>query len=260
MDLKRILALYDQDRRRISLFDMQREETPHLVRHLSPSGDGLIIYSNLSSTNVEKVIQEQIAHFDSTGCDFSWVVFDHDTPANLKDRLLAHGFLTEEPDAILILDIEDLSQDLVKPINFDVQRISDPENIDDVLSIRQQIWQSDYSSMARSLAKRLVDDPESLGLYVAYVDGKPVSTAQISFFKKCHFAGLVHSATLPGFRGRGLYTALIAARVQEAKRRGIRFVDVDASPMSQPILEKLGFQWLTESYSCEWQVEQVSTG
>ena len=260
MNLKHILVLYDQDRKSVNLSGMQREETPHLVRHLSPSGEGLIIYSNLNSANVDEVIQEQIAHFKSTGCDFSWVVFGHDPPANLKDLLLARGFLSEEPEAIMVLDIEDFSQDLVKPISYEVQRISDPNKIDDVLSIRQQIWQSDYSSIARSLAKRLVDDPESLGLYVAYVDGKPVSTAQISFFKKCHFAGLVHSATLTGFRGRGLYTALIAARVQEAKRRGIRFVDADASPMSQPILEKLGFQWLTESYSCEWQVEQVSTG
>jgi len=255
MDPKHILAIYDQDRKGVSLIGMQREETSHLVRHLSPSGEGLIIYSNLNSTNVEEVIQEQIAHFESTGCDFSWVVFDHDTPANLKDRLLAHGFLAEEPEAILILDIEDLSQDLEKLINFDVQRIIDTDKIDDVLTIRQQVWQSDYSSMAQSLTKRLIDAPESLGIYVAYVDGKPVSTAQISFFQNGHFAGLVQAATLPDFRGRGLYTALVATRIQEAKRRGIRFVDADASPKSRPILEKIGFQWLTDSYSCEWQVK-----
>jgi len=260
MDLKHILDLYDQDRKDVSLFGMQREETPHLVRHISPSGEGLIIYSNLNSTNVEEVIQEQIAHFESMGRDFCWVVFQHDDPANLKDRLLANGFLNEEPEAIMILDIEDLPPVLVKPICHDIQRISDPDKIDDVLAIRHQVWQSDYSAMAKSLTKRLIDAPESLGLYVAYIDGKPVSTAQISFFQKGHFAGLVQAATLPGYRGRGLFTALVAMRVQEARRRGIRFVDADASPMSRPILEKLGFQWLTETNSCEWQVKQVSTG
>lgn len=260
MDPKQILALYDQDRKGISLFGMQREETSHLVRHISPSGEGVIIYSKLNSTNVEEVIQEQIAHFESRGRDFSWVVFQHDTPANLKDLLLAHGFQSEEPEAIMVLDIEDFSPALVKLINYDVQRISDPDKIDDVLKIRQQVWQSDYSSMAQSLTKRLIEDPESLGLYVAYVDGKPVSTAQISFYQKGHFAGLVQAATLTDYRGRGLYTTLLATRIQEAKRRGIRFVDADASPMSRPILEKLGFQWLTESYSCEWQVKQVTTG
>jgi len=260
MDPKHILELYDQDRKDVRLFGMQREETSHLVRHISSSGEGVIIYSNLNSTNVEEVIEEEIAHFESRGRDFSWVVFRHDTPANLKDRLLANGFLNEEPDAIMILDIEDLSPVLVKPICHDVQRINDPNKIDDVLTIRQQVWQSDYSSMAQSLAKRLIDAPESLGLYVAYIDGKPVSTAQISFHQKGHFAGLVQAATLPGYRGRGLYTALVAIRVQEARRRGIRFVDADASPMSRPILEKLGFQWLTQAYSCGWHVKQVSKG
>jgi len=260
MDPKHILALYDQDRKGVSLYGMQREETSHLVRHISPSGEGVIIYSNLNSTNVEEVIHEEIAHFESRGCDFSWVVFRHDTPANLKDRLLANGFLNEESDAIMILDTEDLSPVLGTPICHDVQQITDPNKIDDVLTIRQQVWQSDYSSMAQSLTKRLIDAPESLGLYVAYIDGKPASTAQISFYQKGHFAGLVQAATLPGYRGRGLYTALIAMRVQEAKRRGIRFVDADASPMSRPILEKLGFQCLTETYSCEWHVKQVSTG
>jgi GNAT superfamily N-acetyltransferase len=260
MDPKHILELYDQDRKDVRLFGMQREETPHLVRHISPDGEGVIIYSKLNSTDIEEVIQEEIAYFESRGCDFSWVVFRHDTPANLKDRLLANGFLNEESDTIMILDIEELSPALLNPICHDVQRITEPDKIDDVLAIRQQVWQSDYSSMAQSLTKRLIDAPESLGLYVAYIDGKPVSTAQISFYQKGHFAGLVQAATLPGYRGRGLYTALVAMRVQEARQRGIRFVDADASPMSRPILEKLGFQRLTEAYSFGWHVKQLSTG
>lgn len=260
MDPKQILALYDQDRRGVDLFGMHREETPHLVRHISPDGEGMIIYSNLDAANVEEVIQEQIAHFESRGCDFSWVVFQHDTPANLKDRLLAHGFLAEEPDAVLILAIEDGSPVLLEPVRHDVRRIDDPEDIDDVLTIRQQVWQGDYSSMARSLTRRLVDAPESLGVYVAYMDGRPVSTAQISFFQNGHFAGLVQAATLPDYRGRGLYTALVAVRVQEARQRGIRFLDADASPMSRPILEKLGFQRITESYVCEWHAKQGGSG
>ena len=260
MDVKQILALYDQDRKGVMLFGMQREETSHLVRHISPSGEGVIIYSNLNSTNVEEVIREQVAHFESIGRDFSWVVYRHHTPADLKERLLAHGFRVEDPDSTMVLDIKDVSPALLEPIHIDVRRINDPNKIDDVLTIRRQVWQCDYSSTAQSLAKRLIDAPHSLGLYVAYVDGKSVSTAQISFYHRGQFAGLVHAATLPGYRGRGLYTTLVAIRVQEASRRGIRYLDADASPISRPILERLGFQWLTESQSCGWCVKNVSSG
>ena len=259
MDNIRVLALYDQDRKAVRLFGMQREETPYIVRHISPSGEGVIIYSNLNSTNVEEAIQDQIAHFEHRGCDFSWVVFRHDTPANLKKLLLTHGFRAEDPEVIMVLDIEDVPPTLLEPIQHDVQRKTDPSNIDDVITIRQQVWQSDNSSAAQSLAKRLADSPQSLGLYVAYVEGKPVSTAQISFYQQGQFAGLVHAATLPGYRRRGLYTALIAIRIQEARRRGIRFLDADASPMSRPILDKLGFQWFTESHSCGWSFKHASS-
>ncbi|EQD40871.1 GCN5-related N-acetyltransferase, partial [mine drainage metagenome] len=55
----------------------------------------------------------------------------------------------------------------------------------------------------------------------------------------------VGGATVPDYRGRGLYTALLAVRLQEAKRRGARFLTIDAGPMSRPIVEKYGFRLLT---------------
>ncbi|MYR23936.1 GNAT family N-acetyltransferase, partial [Streptomyces sp. SID6137] len=41
--------------------------------------------------------------------------------------------------------------------------------------------------------------------------------------------------------GRGLYRALVAHRARIAAARGCRYLQVDASPMSRPILERLGF-------------------
>jgi len=260
MDTKHILELYDQSRKEVRLSGMRREETPHLVRHISGTSEAMIIYSNLDAANAEEVIREQIAHFEKSGRDFEWVVFRHDTPADLKDRLLAHGFEAEDPEAIMILDLDDLPAALLEPVHHDVQRIHDPDRIEDVMAVREQVWQRDFSSAAKSLLNRLKDDPDSIGLYVVYVDGKPVSTAQIAFYEQGAFAGLGGAATLPGYRGRGLYTALLAIRVQEAKRRGVRFLDADASPMSRPILEKFGFQWISEAHTCAWRVKQTSSG
>lgn len=259
MDSTEILKLYDQSRKEVRFFDLQREETPHLVRHISANGEGMIIYSDLNASNVEGVIREQIALFENSGGAFEWVVFQHDKPVNLKDRLLAHGFEAEESEAIMILDIEHASPSLLKIVNHDVQRIQDPHKIDDIITVRKQVWQRDFSSTAQNLAKRLKDDPHNIGLYVAYIEGKPVGTAQITFYPHGQFASLGGAATLPGYRGRGLYTDLLAIRVQEARKRGVYFLDADASSMSRPILEKFGFQWLTESHVCAWCVKQTSS-
>jgi predicted acetyltransferase len=64
---------------------------------------------------------------------------------------------------------------------------------------------------------------------------------------------------VPGHRRRGLYTALLAARAQEARRRGARFLTVDASPMSQPILEKLGFRCISYAHEYRWRTKHAST-
>jgi GNAT superfamily N-acetyltransferase len=70
------------------------------------------------------------------------------------------------------------------------------------------------------------------------------------------FAGLWGGATLPQYRKMGIYTAVVAARAQEAIRRGYRFLTVDAGDMSRPILQKRGFQLLTYTTPYTWKPPQ----
>jgi GNAT superfamily N-acetyltransferase len=49
------------------------------------------------------------------------------------------------------------------------------------------------------------------------------------------------TAVVPEFRGRGVYRALVHARMAEAKNRGAKFALVHARPTSSPILQRLGF-------------------
>ena len=55
------------------------------------------------------------------------------------------------------------------------------------------------------------------------------------------FATLWGGATLPEWRGQGIYRALVAQRTRLAAERGRRYMEVDASDDSRPILERLGF-------------------
>ena len=63
---------------------------------------------------------------------------------------------------------------------------------------------------------------------------------------------LAGAVGLPELRNRGLYTALLAARVQEARARGWRYLTIDAGHMSRPIVEKRGFRLLTYATACTW--------
>ncbi len=256
MNKSQIIALFDQDQRKdIEFPGLRREVTPNVVRHIdaSDTGEGMITYSQIDEANAEEFIREQIAYFERVGQDFEWKVYDHDGPPDLKDRLRSHGFKIEEAEAVMVLDLEDAPNLLWQPILHTVRRILDPEKIADVQIVEQQVWDEDFSALGQLLRGTLANYPEQISVYLAYVDERPASSAWILFPKDSQFASLWGGSTLPDFRKRGLYTALLAVRAQEAKARQVRYLAVDASPMSRPILEKLGFEMIAWSYPCKWK-------
>ena len=189
------------------------------------------------------------------GQNFEWKTYDHDTPGDLKDRLSAQGFQADEPEALLVLDIDTAPAILLRPVTHDVRRITNPDRLEEVRRIKEQVEGEPLDWLIPALGDDLINDPDHLSVYIAYAAGVPVSAAWISFHDRSQFAGLWGGSTLAEYRGRGFYTALLAARLQEARQRGVRFLTIDASPMSRPIVEKYGFQFLTITQPFMWQIK-----
>lgn len=258
MERSQMISLYDQDQRKgVEYPDLRREITPHVVRHidLSDFGEGIISYSQLNEANAEDAIREQIRYFEGIGQSFEWKLFDYDHPPDLKERLISHGFVIEDAEAVMALDLEAAPEILWQPIRQHVQKITDPEKLADVQTIEQQVWNEDAAWVLHLLGEPLEKHPEQVSVYVGYIDDQPASAAWIFFSQHSQFASLWGGATRLEYRKRGLFTALLAARAQEAKARQVRFLTVDAMPMSRPILEKLGFETLAYSYPCKWELK-----
>ena len=79
-----------------------------------------------------------------------------------------------------------------------------------------------------------------------------ISAAWIVFYPGTDFAGLWGGSTVSTWRSRGIYRALIAARAQVAVARGTRYLQVDASDDSAPILRRLGFRAITTTTPYVW--------
>jgi GNAT superfamily N-acetyltransferase len=245
-----LLALYDQHERFAATYpDTRREELTHLVRHIDLVGNsGTVIFSRLSSETVDTAITEQCAYFRSLGQEFEWKAFAHDQPQDLIQRLAAHGFDLDETEAVMVLDLNDPPAALLAPTP-NVKRLERSDQLRQVTTIKQQIG-DDWS--VERLAFELEHAPDYLSVYVAYVENVAAACAWIRFPEASPFASLWGGATLPELRNRGLYTALLAARVQEARARGWRYLTIDAGHMSRPIVEKRGFRLLTYATACKW--------
>jgi GNAT superfamily N-acetyltransferase len=242
-----LLARYDHDERfAVTSPDVRREELERLVRQVDVVGHaGCVIYSDLSPETTDAAIDEQIAYFQSIGRDFEWKAFAHDQPADLVQRLAAHGFEVDETEAIMVRDMHDTPAELLAPTP-NVKRLHQLDELRDVSAIKPG------AQSIERLAFEMEHAPEYLSVYVAYIDNAPAACGWIRFPQESAFASLWGGATLPNLRNRGFYTQLLAARIQEARERGWRYVTIDAGAMSRPIVEKRGFRLLTYATACTW--------
>jgi hypothetical protein len=254
MNINDILAQFDQQQRiAIELPGVRKEVLPNLVRFVRPApGMNFVEYSRLDEAALDATIAEQIAYFAPMNQPFEWVVYDHDQPPALKECLLAHGFVPDEPAALMVLDLRAVPAALHAPITADVRRLTRREQLEDVIAIEQQVWGGDFGWMRQRMGDHM-EIAGYLSIFVAYVDQQPACVGWTYFHPNSQFAGLWGGSTLPEFRKRGLYTAVLAARVREAIGRGYRFLTIEASPMSRPIVAAHGFQLLTMTSSYGWK-------
>lgn len=259
MDKEQIITLYDQDQRwDVRYPDSQREVSPHIVRHVSiaKAGEGVVICSRLNVANAEAAIEEQVAYFERLGQDFEWKLYDYDMPEDLMERLAAKGFEIKPAEAIMVLDLANLPHLLAQPVQHTVVQVQDLVGVWDVVAVEEAVWAEEQDWLGQYLETALSTEPERMSIYVAYVEGRPVSAGWIYFPPESRFASLWGGSTLEEYRKRGLYGALLAVRAQEAQRRGVGYLTVDASPMSQPILEWFGFVKIADSFPCKWRVNR----
>jgi GNAT superfamily N-acetyltransferase len=86
---------------------------------------------------------------------------------------------------------------------------------------------------------------DTVSIVLATAGDEPVCAARMEFAPGTAFAGLWGGGTVKEWRGRGIYRALVAHRARIAAEHGYRYLQVDASDDSRPILSRLGFAALS---------------
>ncbi len=241
-----MLDLYNRELRiEIEYPDMRREALPGLVRHIRPApGMSFVSYSRLDAADLDAAIQAQVEYFTQNKLRFSWKVLDHDTPPELKSRLVAHGFQLDDSAALMVLDLEHIPAVLYEPLPDSVRRLTSADQLEQVIDIEEQVWGGKFNWMRLRMGSHL-EVPGYLSIYVAAVENQPACCGWTYYPAGSQFASLWGGSTIPQYRRRGLYTAILAARVQEAVQRGRRYLIVEAGPESQPIVARHGFQQLS---------------
>ncbi|MEU6556582.1 GNAT family N-acetyltransferase [Streptomyces sp. NPDC046915] len=264
MDHAALLALYDREMRAGARPDgpgARVERTGALVRHVADAqGWNGVLWSALDDTTADAVIAEQIAYFTGLGHDFEWKLHGHDLPADLGARLTAAGFVREPEETLMIAEVADLTGDPEPPEGIRIVPATDRAGIDLVVAVHERAFGRDGTRLRHQLLAQLAAAPDTVVPVVALAGEEPVSAARLELVPGTRFAGLWGGGTVEAWRGRGIYRALVAHRARLAATHGYPYLQVDASALSRPILERLGFHPLTTTTPYVYEAAAAGLG
>lgn len=249
MDHDSVLARFDRQVRREARPDgpcARVERMDEIVRQCGGEDDwNGVLWSRLDADGADAAIAEQVRHFASLGRGFEWKLYAHDAPADLGERLSAAGFVAEPAEALMIAAIADLSTAVVLPDGVRLIPGTGPEEVELMVQAHDQAFGTDGGRLRRRMLIQLAERPDMTVAVVAMAGGAPVSSARMEMSPGTDFAGLWGGGTVAAWRGRGIYRALVAYRARIAAERGYRYLQVDASDDSRPVLQRLGFAHLS---------------
>ena len=218
------------------------ERDEHVTRVISPGGGwNGVLWSDLTEAGADAVIAAQVGRFADVGETWEWKHYSYDQPADLPRRLAEAGLVAEPAETLLVAEITELTLDTSPPAGVRLVPVTDAAGADAVVRVHDEVFGGDHQAIGAAIVAALGQRPEPVQAVVAMAGDTPVSAARVEFPAGSEFAGLWGGGTLPSWRRRGLFRALVACRASLAADRGYRYLQVDATPDSRPILRRLGF-------------------
>ena len=176
---------------------------------------------------------------------FTWKLGEHSTPTDLEELLRAHGAHEDpaEPEhTAMILEVE---PPRVKDVHVTVVESYEDFSLSaEILAVGfgGSFSPDEKAAMQAALPQRFSEYTEepTARRYLASVRGRVVAVG-VALRTTAGVVALGGGATLPDSRGVGAYRALVRARWEDAVSAGVPALVTQASGLSRPILERLGF-------------------
>jgi ribosomal protein S18 acetylase RimI-like enzyme len=246
MDRQTVLAAFDEQIRRHPAAEAPGASVEHdggVVRVVAGEGGrSIVTWCGLDEATADAVIAATIDRFGRLGVDaWEWKYYSYDRPADLPRRLRAAGLTAEPAETLMVAEIEHLARDVPPPAGVRLLPVTEQRGVEALVRVHEEVFGEDHADLGRELLARLARRPATVAAVVAVAGETPICAGRVEFHAGTEFASLWGGGTLPAWRRRGIFRSLVAYRAAAASARGFRYLQVDASPESRPILSRLGF-------------------
>ncbi len=225
-----------------------------------PPGNA-VLHTHLDPSRANQRITEQLRLLTGTmkGRSGWWQVLPSCQPADLADRLHAHGLTAIEGRPVMTLDMQTLPSGLSLPPECHIERVRDERMLQDWLVASAAGFEADIAKIQvyfDAYACMGIGEEQSVQHYVGYLQDQPVTSSTLLLAGG--IAGVYDVSTAPHARGQGLGRAISLAPLLEARRRGYRYAVLQSSPAGHPVYAQLGFTDLYREVNYRWTASTFS--
>jgi GNAT superfamily N-acetyltransferase len=203
--------------------------------------NGILCECNASPSD-GAFLDESLAYFKGKNTtEMSFWLEDGVNLAGWEALLSPRGFKLVEGPSAMSADLNKLNDIVNLPAGAEIRIVSDEKSMQD----RVEVLCNGFGGPP-NWKDTMVDFYLGLGVdapfrsYLAYWDGKPVSTAEVFFGEEV--AGINGVATVPEARGKGFAAAVTLAPLLDARKMGYRVGTLQATKMGFPIYIRMGFE------------------
>jgi hypothetical protein len=234
--------------------------TRHGPLHLATfrGGRGFVTYRDLAGADAARVRGLVAAAHDHFAADpavgeAEWKTRGHDHAPGLHESLVAHGFVPQERESVMVGEASALAVDVPLPDGVTLRRVTAEADVRAACAMQDEVFGGPpRPDVAEAVLRRLAAG-DGLELWVAEAQGRVVTAGRLEPVPGTLFAGIWGGASRPGWRGRGIYRALTAARARSALRQGRTLIHSDSTERSRPILERAGLVKVSTTTPYLWR-------
>jgi ribosomal protein S18 acetylase RimI-like enzyme len=225
---------------------MDTDVRPELV--LSDSGlpcdtFNIICRSRLDGAGVRAAAGDAIARFARAQRPFSWWVGPADQPGDLGSVLEELGLQRAESSVAMALPLASLSGPPAPIPGLEVRRVRTEAELEALAQMAAANWtppDPEVLAFYRLTAAALLDAGAPRWLYVGYLDGEPVATAEATV--QARTVGLFNIGTRESFRGRGIGSTMTWQPLNDAAAAGCDLAVLQADEGAVGLYRRLGFE------------------
>ncbi len=214
-----------------------------------------VLRTDTTPAAADRTISDALAYFRSKDVtDVSWWVEPDSQPADLAERLVAHGLTYYEGVPGMAADLLALHEEESALTDLAIEAVTDQAGLS--LWIETFVRSSELpAKWANGMAALFGDLSFDLPLrhYVGLLEGKPVAASQL--FLGAGVAGIYCVGTAPEARRQGIGAAMTLAALRDARALGYRVGILHSSAMGFPVYQRLGFRELCRMSKFEWQAK-----